>query len=314
MILSNIPTLGNINCGAELRVIALKLQNYAQVNARASGKFGETLAKFWEDQAQLLKKDNGHPSDGLFLGFGVIDPRAQCYKVLSAIRKSRTIAPQHGLAWEKFCDFLADAARKAGGAPAEVTLKLSKTSLNMAKPGNPAAAKAESEQGFKGNFVQTITVTVTPAGTPVTFDDSRMMGGSLKLTGNTLTVTSGTDDGEFIVMAGGKQVTGRVTVFDRGMTTESIPAITVGTPANLPSPFYTLYTAGEHTATLYSTDPAKVTVSKEGVLTGVAAGFARVGAAIVYKDCPELVWADSSGVDINAKAKVVRAKAAPAAE
>lgn len=310
MILSNIPTLGNINCGAELRVTALKLQNYAQVNARASGKFGETLAKFWEDQAQLLKKTNGHPSDGLFLGFGVIDPRAQCYKVLSAIRKSRTIAPQHGLAWEKFCDFLADAARKAGGVPAEVTLKLSKTKMNMAKNGNSAAAKAASERGFTGNFTQTLTVTVTPAGTPVTVDASGMKGGTVKLAGEVLTVTSGTVDGSFIVKAGDKQVTCSVSVFDRGMTTESIPAITVGTPTNLPSPFYTLYTGGDHTATLYSTDPSKVTVSKEGVLTGVAAGLARVGAAIVYKDCPELMWADSSGVDINAKA---RAKADPAA-
>lgn len=300
MILSNIPTLGNINCGAELRVIALKLQNYAQVNARASGEFGETLAKFWEDQAQLLKKDNGHPSDGLFLGFGVIDPRAQCYKVLSAIRKSRTIAPQHGLAWEKFCDFLANAARTAGGAPAEVTLRLSKSKLNMAKPGNTAAAKAESEAAHKGNFTQTVTVTVTPAGTPVTIDAAGMQGGTATLKGKTITVTSGTGDGSFIVKAGNKQVTCSVSVFDRGMTTESIPAITVGTSANLPSPFYTLYTEGEHTATLYSTDAAKVTVTQEGVITGVAAGFARVGAAVVYKDCPELVWADSSGVDINA--------------
>ncbi|QOC54194.1 hypothetical protein Atoyac1_14 [Aeromonas phage Atoyac1] len=300
MILSNIPTLGNINCGAELRVIALKLQNYAQVNARASGKFGETLAKFWEDQAKLLKKDNGHPSDGLFLGFGVIDPRAQCYKVLSAIRKSRTIAPQHGLAWEKFCDFLANAARTAGGAPAEVTLKLSKSKVNLAKADNASAKKAADDTGHKGNFSQTVTVTVTPAGTPVTIDAAGMQGGTATRRGNVITVTSGTADGSFTVTAGDKKATVSVSVFDRGLTTKSIGEVAVGATVALPVPFYDLYSQGEHTASLYSLDPTTAEVVS-GNVVGHKTGFTRIGAKVVYKDCPELAWADNSGVSVVAK-------------
>lgn len=297
MILSQIPTLGTINCGAELRVVAMKLQNYAQVNAKASGKFGELLASFWEDQAKLLKKDNGHPSDGLFLGFGVQDPRAQCYKALSAIRKSRSFAPQHGLAWEKFCDFLANAARTAGGAPAEVTLKLSKSEVNLAKADNENAKKAAADTGHKGNFSQTVTVTVTPAGTPVTIDAAGMQGGTATRKGNVITVTPGTADGSFTVTAGDKKVTVSVAVFNRGMSTKSIGEVAVGATVALPVPFYELYAPGEHTATMYSLDPTTAEVSGKNVI-GRKTGFTRIGAKIVYKDCPELAWADNSGVTV----------------
>ncbi|QOC54378.1 hypothetical protein Atoyac15_14 [Aeromonas phage Atoyac15] len=313
MILSQIPTLGTINCGAELRVAAMKLQNYAQVNAKASGKFGELLASFWEDQAKLLKKDNGHPSDGIFLGFGVQDPRAQCYKALSAIRKSRAFAPQHGLAWEKFCDFLADAARKAGGVPAEVTLKLSKSKVNLAKADNENAKKAEADTGHKGNFSQTVTVTVTPAGTEVVIDATGMQGGTALMKGNIITVTPGTTDGSFTVTAGNKKVTVPVAVFDRGLTTKSIGDIEVAAAVALPKPFYELYSEGEHTATMYSQDPTIAEVVSDTVV-GRKAGFTRIGAKIVYKDCPELAWADNSGVTVVDKPAAPKAKVARAAK
>ncbi|SGA03418.1 hypothetical protein BN110_010 [Yersinia phage phiR8-01] len=302
MRLSDIPSLMVVNGGKELRLAALKLHNYAVINGKASGDAGEAIGKFWDNQAALLKVPTGRPYDGLFLGYGVPDVRAQCYKALSDVRMALTRGGQDkGKQWEVFCDFLATAARSAGGVT-EVTLTVSAKSVNLAAAGSAAAAGAEREAGHKGNFERVVPFTVSPAGTKVTIDSSRMMGGSVEIKGTNLIVRPGADDGEFLVMAGDKKVTVGVNIFDRGLSTKSIPDIEVGAAVALPKPFYSPYNDGEHTVTLFSLDPTVAELSSDMVI-GRKVGFTRIGAKLVYKDCPELAWSDSSGIDVNAKAE-----------
>lgn len=105
MLLENTPTLGNINGpAAKLRVQALKLHNYAVLNWRRGGDFGRTLlASFWDSQIALAEKNSGNPADGLFLGYGVLDIRKECYLVQSAVRMYSRQADK--AVWLAFCQF-----------------------------------------------------------------------------------------------------------------------------------------------------------------------------------------------------------------
>lgn len=99
----DLPYLGAINHGAALRTKATKLQSYAELNEARGGNFGELLKAFWEDQKARLAQDYGHPSDGLNLQVPGLDPRVECYRVLSAIRLNP--ASDNKAAWNAFCDY-----------------------------------------------------------------------------------------------------------------------------------------------------------------------------------------------------------------
>lgn len=98
-----IPYLGALNHGATLRTKATKLQSYAELDAMRGGKFGEKLAAFWADQKARLAQDHGLPSDGLNLEVPGLDPRMECYRVLSSVRLSGH--DDHKASWNAFCDY-----------------------------------------------------------------------------------------------------------------------------------------------------------------------------------------------------------------
>lgn len=99
----DLPYLGAVNHGSALRVKATKLQSYAELNEARGGNFGEKLKAFWQDQKARLAVDHGHPADGLNLEVPGLDPRMECYRVLSAIRLNP--ASDNKAAWNAFCDY-----------------------------------------------------------------------------------------------------------------------------------------------------------------------------------------------------------------
>lgn len=101
MFVSNAPFLGSVSGAAQLRVAAVKLQNYADVNP---GSVPAVLA-FWEAQKALADVDHGLPYDGTYIA-GVADVRPVAYKVLSHYR----LFNKPGLAdFKEFCDFFIEA-------------------------------------------------------------------------------------------------------------------------------------------------------------------------------------------------------------
>lgn len=100
----DLPYLGAVNHGAALRTKATKLQSYAELNEARGGTFGkDKLAPFFADQKARLNEDHGLPSDGLNLWVPGLDPRVECYRVLSAIRLNP--ADDNKAAWNAFCDY-----------------------------------------------------------------------------------------------------------------------------------------------------------------------------------------------------------------
>lgn len=99
----DLPYLGAVNHGAALRTKATKLQSYAELDEARGGNFGEKLKAFWQDQKARLEQDYGHPADGLHLQVPGLDPRVECYRVLSAIRLNP--ADDNKAAWIGFCDY-----------------------------------------------------------------------------------------------------------------------------------------------------------------------------------------------------------------
>lgn len=82
MFVNDAPYLGSAGgAGAQLRVAAVKLQNYADVNVGAK----PLVRAFWEAQKALAAADHGLPYDGVYVP-GVADVRPACYKVLSHYR------------------------------------------------------------------------------------------------------------------------------------------------------------------------------------------------------------------------------------
>lgn len=101
MFVSQAPFLGSVSGAAQLRVAAVKLQNYADVNP---GSVPAVLA-FWEAQKALADVDHGLPYDGAYVA-GVADVRPVAYKVLSHYR----LFNKPGLAdFKEFCDFFIEA-------------------------------------------------------------------------------------------------------------------------------------------------------------------------------------------------------------
>ena len=107
MLLKDSFTLGTINGpAAKLRIKALKLHNYAELDFARGGNFGATvLAAFWDDQFKRCAKaeSSGTPFDGLYLGMGLEDIRAPCYHVQAAVRISGNLVDRARLAG--FCRF-----------------------------------------------------------------------------------------------------------------------------------------------------------------------------------------------------------------
>lgn len=101
MFVSQAPFLGSVSGAAQLRIAAVKLQNYADVNP---GSVPSVLA-FWEAQKALADVDHGLPYDGAYVA-GVADVRPVAYKVLSHYR----LFNKPGLAdFKEFCDFFIEA-------------------------------------------------------------------------------------------------------------------------------------------------------------------------------------------------------------
>lgn len=101
MFVSQAPFLGSVSGAAQLRIAAVKLQNYADVNP---GSVPAVLA-FWEAQKALADADHGLPYDGAYVA-GVADVRPVAYKVLSHYR----LFNKPGLAdFKEFCDFFIEA-------------------------------------------------------------------------------------------------------------------------------------------------------------------------------------------------------------
>lgn len=101
MFVSQAPFLGSVSGAAQLRIAAVKLQNYADVNP---GSVPAVLA-FWEAQKALADNDHGLPYDGAYVP-GVADVRPVAYKVLSHYR----LFNKPGLAdFKEFCDFFIEA-------------------------------------------------------------------------------------------------------------------------------------------------------------------------------------------------------------
>lgn len=101
MFVSQAPFLGSVSGAAQLRIAAVKLQNYADVNP---GSVPAVLA-FWEAQKALADVDHGLPYDGAYVA-GVADVRPVAYKVLSHYR----LFNKPGLAdFKEFCDFFIEA-------------------------------------------------------------------------------------------------------------------------------------------------------------------------------------------------------------
>jgi hypothetical protein len=100
----DLPYLGTINHGAALRTKATKLESYAELDELRGGTFGkDKLAPFFADQKSRLEQDHGLPSDGLNLAVPGLDPRVECYRVLSAIRLNPAADSKD--AFTAFCDY-----------------------------------------------------------------------------------------------------------------------------------------------------------------------------------------------------------------
>ncbi|AKQ07704.1 hypothetical protein [Yersinia phage vB_YenP_ISAO8] len=315
MKLSDIPSLLLVNGGKELRASALKLHNYAVVNGLGTGDMGAKVEAFWKDQMGLLKVDTGLPSDGLFLGLGVPDIRMDCYKALSyvrmAVKRGDTDA---GKSWEQFCDFLATEAAKTGGGgkpPEEVKITVGKSAVNLAPTGNSAATKAmevlNAQNGTRVNFFEaTVPYTVTPAGTKVTIDTTGIPEGVVSAGESEGTVVFSNPQkvgtGVVKLKAGNAEAVINVQVLERGLTTESVPDVTVGETATMPDPFIKPYQTGAHVAKVMvkKADEAVLTVSADGKqVTGVSDGRVQLYGVITFDDSKDISWADSSGVNVN---------------
>lgn len=102
--INEIPYLGTVNHGVALRTKAAKLQSFAELSEMRGGTFGpDKLAPFWADQKARLEQDYGHPADGLNLEVPGLDPRNECYRVLSAIRLNPS--DENKAALTALCDY-----------------------------------------------------------------------------------------------------------------------------------------------------------------------------------------------------------------
>lgn len=110
MFLNDAPYLGSINGGSQLRVVAVKLQNYAVLNWLNGGTYGvDVLAPFWADYRDIANAESGHPSDGQYVGMGLQDPRPALYKVASAVRMGGSVHDHQALG--EFLGYFESAAR-----------------------------------------------------------------------------------------------------------------------------------------------------------------------------------------------------------
>lgn len=167
----DLPYLGAINHGSALRAKATKLESYAELNEARGGKFGEQLKAFWADQKARLAQDHGHPADGLNLGVPGLDPRVECYRVLSAIRLNP--ASDNKAAWNAFCDYFINRWTVTIPVASITFTAASAKTAEVGKTGNVEVTVLPADASNKGvSFMSsdTAVATVTPgtaAGTAV---------------------------------------------------------------------------------------------------------------------------------------------------
>lgn len=164
MFVSQAPFLGSVSGASQLRIAAVKLQNYADVN---KGSQPSVLA-FWNAQKALADVDHGLPYDGTYVA-GVADVRPVAYKVLSHYRMFN----KPGLDdFKDFCQFFIELN---GGKPAEplkftknlpTTLEIDGTgSLSVTVAGGKAPYTYAWSKDGKVVAGQTgVALTVTEAG------------------------------------------------------------------------------------------------------------------------------------------------------
>ncbi|QYW05816.1 putative outer capsid protein [Vibrio phage vB_VpaP_G1] len=309
MILANVPSLMNINGGEELRRKALRLQNLVAVNSTYSNNLFEQVVLFWEDQKARLTEKSGTPYDGLFLGLAVPDVRSNCYKCLSDIRIHRSADKES--AWTAFCDAMVKAAKDSGNGgetPDEVVITVGKSEVYLAPKDHNYASNAMEVLNAQGNppvdfFNAEVTYSVTPAGTEVVFDSTGLpeaVGTAVESGGKIVIRSNGVGTGVFKIKAGGKEASITLNVVDKGLTTASIGTMTVGGSKELLlEEFITPYQEGAQNLRVMLKNN-ETSLSLAGTtLTAVESGFQRVYGLAEWPDAPGLVFADSSGVDIN---------------
>lgn len=86
---TELPYLPALSCGAALRSAVSHLLDYVRVNASTGNTHGPDAVAFFDDQLTRATSSHGDPADGLYLGCGVPDVRIHFYKALSEIRINR---------------------------------------------------------------------------------------------------------------------------------------------------------------------------------------------------------------------------------
>lgn len=84
--ITELPYLPNLSCGAQLRREVGHLVDYVRVNATAQNTLAADAYHFFDVMVTLVSRKHGDPSDGYYIGVGVPDPRITIYKALSEIR------------------------------------------------------------------------------------------------------------------------------------------------------------------------------------------------------------------------------------
>lgn len=81
-----LPYMPALSCGAQLRREVGHLVDYVRINASAHNTLATDALAFINDMVGRVSHKHGDPSDGIYPGVGVPDPRITCYKALSEIR------------------------------------------------------------------------------------------------------------------------------------------------------------------------------------------------------------------------------------
>ena len=308
MKLENIPYLPLVNHGVALREAALKVLNHAQVNQMYSRDYALWLKAFFLDQSASVSKDNGHPADGTFFGFGTHDIRQQCYMCLSDVRLHRGDVPKSA----QLKDFFDNCATLADGLANYIKFT-PQGKIQIAPSTNNSVIYAKDATGFDSS-VRTITVGVEPVATPMQVDrkalpaaiTTELAGSTLKLTcGNTPEATHAAAVNGLYSSGAAAELPLTIEVILKSPDTASVPELTVGTNYTVPANFINVF--GSSTIRKFIVVPsqyANVVKYNEQTnqLVPVGAGSAYVFGVVEYTDVPGLLFADRSSITVRASA------------
>lgn len=311
MNLFQVPSLLSINYGERLRMKALAVQNYAELNAAMGGDFGvSVLAPFWNSQIDFLQQESGDPADGSFLGLGIPDPRIDCYMANSEARLQRrqsAVATEHTALLTAFYTFMAQAAQGTGGGSTGV-LEVNATNLTFAVKSDAADYGLEIQENYlmrtaNNNYKATLTVTNTTGDDLVVTSDVPHM--TATVDGGTVVVNyAGTavETANLTLAAGGIEVVLPVTSVERTVTTASLSNGVVGGTVSEPA-FITAHQEGDYLWYAWSNDAAVATVVNDTAdveVTCIGAGYCRIYGGVSPVEHPTLVFADRSGITVDA--------------